>query len=105
MRSLLVAGILLFCSVSSYGQSKFPSDYLNDISPSMPVAEVGTYQFIIHDEKYSPVFTTEMLQYAEFVRSEEVDLTFEISKNVYLHIPSKKTIQSDKFIPLSEISK
>lgn len=103
MKRLLTVIATTFCIVQGYSQMQEFVDYRIEVVEGMPKAEVGTYQFIIVNPKFSPAYTTDILYFIERERKDEQDVVISISDYVDLYIPSRKKIQSKDFVPLVEI--
>lgn len=101
-RLLTIIASTLFVT-QSYSQVQEFVNYRIDIIEGMPKAEVGTYQFIIVNQKFNPAYTTDILFFIERERKEDQDVVISISDYVDLYIPSRKKIQSKDFEPLDEI--
>jgi hypothetical protein len=67
-----------------------------------PKANPGTYQIILHTDKMEYAFTDEFLMYIEEKRDETKDVTINLNMFVDVFIPSKESIDSKDFIPLTE---
>lgn len=105
MKKLLIIIVATLFITHSYAQVQEFVDYRIEIVEGMSKAEVGTYQFIIVNPKFNPVFTTDILFFIERERKEEQDVVISISDYVDLYIPSRMKILSKDFEPLDEIIK
>lgn len=101
---LMAVGIVISIASTAFGQSPNYVDVSIEITPDLVMAEVGTYQFIVHDSKGTPAFTTEILYFVERERTQSKDLVLRISEHVDLYIPCRDKINSEQFTPLTEIS-
>lgn len=103
--------LLLFTaiSISYFANSQFKYqeyvDYHIEITEGMPMAEEGTFQFVVLKPKVDPAFTSEILYFIERERDDKHDRVIQISEFVELYIPSRKTISSKDFVPLTPYSK
>jgi hypothetical protein len=103
----IVLFVALFISVTAAkAQSETPSlvHELN-FDPNGPMANEGTFQFIITEPKFQPVFTTDILYFIEQNRDELNDKVIELPYYVTLYIPSRKKISSKDFQLLETFQK
>ena len=67
------------------------------------IPEEGTYQIIVKDSKIKWVFTNSVLEGMEEKRMKNESFSVEIADNIFLYLPSKKTIKSSDFEKLEGI--
>ena len=101
-----LALILGLCAAMSYGvqaQIGHTPNTITENPQELSKAKIGTYQFIVHDSKIVPAFTTETLYFVEQERKQSEDVVVPISEHVDLYIPSRDKINSKTFEPLEEV--
>lgn len=103
MRLSLTVCMFVSLSFGTFGQTSIYPDTRVENTQSLSKAEVGTYQFIIHDSKVMPAFTTNILYFIERERKESTDVAIPLSENVTLFIPSREKINSENFETLKEM--
>lgn len=104
--------ILIFCfstTCFSFGQNvreseinlptsvASPTGHLISKKDPLPQAKEGTFQFIVQDAKFLPVFTTDILTLIEKQRKDTVDVVYKVNDNVSIYIPSIQKIESKDF--------
>jgi hypothetical protein len=90
-------------SFGTFAQSDSYPDTRIENTQGLTQAETGTYQFILHDAKVMPAFTTNILYFIERERKQSEDVVIPLSENVTLFIPSREKINSENFEPLEEM--
>lgn len=103
MKLILILGLCVAMSYGVEAQSEYNSHTVIEDTQELPKAKIGTYQFIVHDSKVMPAFTSEILYFIEKERKQSNDLVVPISEHVDLYIPSKDKINSETFEPLKEV--
>jgi len=90
---LTILLLLLFISGVSFSQST-----INVTKP-----KEGTYQIIVQDSKETLAFSSEFLYGLEAERKENEDVTIEMGKNIFVFLPSRKSIVANDFKPLDPV--
>ncbi|NVK65745.1 MAG: hypothetical protein HWE22_14220 [Flavobacteriales bacterium] len=103
MKLPIIIGMCMSISCGALAQSApYPNTRIEN-TQGLVQAEEGTYQFIIHDSKVMPAFTTNILYFIERERKQSIDVAIPLSENVTLFIPSREKINSENFEALAEM--
>jgi len=89
----LVFFIMMIASPSFWGQSQSDDK----------VPKEGTFQIVVHGTKEKLVFSNEQLKGMENKRLDNQNVTFQISENAYIFLPSHRELDADGFQNLKPI--
>lgn len=104
MKFTLLIGLCFYFSYNAISQTNEYVDVTVTITDGMIPAPEGTFQFIVHNSKQTPAFTTDILYFIEIQRKENQDVSLSISEDITLYIPSRNTISSSSFEPLEQLA-
>lgn len=91
MKKSISLAIVVSCFVMITANSAFSQQDLP------PKSKEGTFQFIVHNSKISPAFTTDVLVLIEEKRKTSEDVYYKLNEDVTIFIPSIQKIESEDF--------
>lgn len=102
MKLIVITCLCISTSSGVLAQSASYPDVRIENTQGLTKAATGTYQFIVHDSKVMPAFTTNILYFIERERKQSVDVAIPLSDRVTLFIPSRDKVNSENFKALEE---
>jgi len=99
----LIVGILLLFS-NMYAQSVQDNVLIvGDNEQFKPIAKPGTFQLVFASASADPIFLSkEILVLIESKRSQSETVTFQLTADIKVIIPSKTVVQDPSYVPFQE---